>query len=193
MPAWGKNGFMPGGSRLGEERCCWNCRCTFMALDMNGLAKLSAEEFGVREADDGELGTDIGDEDWSSLGLCADGESMFLDGDGVISCLLGDEPIASLRSGIGERAGGLERCFPGLLSPLSELAKPCSSFAKALSPVSGVRPTETKKFTPIFDFIEIGGEASSDGNGWASEAGGDAVERITLPWGIDVGKAVRGK
>ena len=79
-----------------------------------------------------------------------------------------------------------------------------------------MRPTETKKFTPIFDFIEIGGEASSDGNGWASEAGGDAVERITLPcggrfyvrsfvllkevlemrfgtWGIDVGKAVRGK
>ena len=129
MPAWGKNGFMPGGSRLGEERCCWNWRCTFMALDMNGLAKLSAEEFGVREADDGELGTDIGDEDWSNLGLCADGESMFLDGDGVISCLLGDEPIASLRSGIGERAGGLERCFPGLLSPLSELAKPCKNWS----------------------------------------------------------------
>ena len=46
-----------------------------------------------------------------------------------------------------------------------------------------MRPTDTKKFTPIFDFIEIGGEASSDGNGWASEAGGDAVERITLPCG----------
>ena len=50
------------------------------------------------------------------------------DGDGVISCLLG-EPIWSLRSGIGERAGGLERCLPGLLSPLSELAKPCKNWS----------------------------------------------------------------
>jgi len=59
--------------------------------------------------------------------------------------------------------------------------------------VSGLRPTETKKFTPIFDFMEIGGDASSVGNVGASEAGGEAVERITLPWGMDVGKAVRGK
>jgi len=41
--------------------------------------------------------------------------------------------------------------------------------------------------------MEIGGDASSVGNVGASEAGGEAVERITLPWGMDVGKAVRGK
>ena len=55
--------------------------------------------------------------------------------------------------------------------------------------MSGLRPTETKKFTPIFDFMEIGGDASSVGNVGASEAGGEAVERITLPCGEHLFKA----
>jgi len=62
------------------------------------------------------------------LGLWAEGESI-REGDGVISCLLGEPIWSFLRSGIGERAGGLERCLPGLLSPLSELAKPCKNWS----------------------------------------------------------------
>ena len=34
-----------------------------MAPDMKGFAKLRAEELGVSEADDGEVGTEIGEED----------------------------------------------------------------------------------------------------------------------------------
>jgi len=34
-----------------------------MALDMKGFAKLRADELGVREADEGEVGTEIGEED----------------------------------------------------------------------------------------------------------------------------------
>jgi hypothetical protein len=36
-----------------------------------------------------------------------------------------------------------------------------SSLARAFSPVSRARPTVTMKFTPILDFIEIGGLVSS--------------------------------
>ena len=72
------------------------------------------------EAEEGEVGTEMGDEEWRRRGLWADGESI-LEGEGVKS-LLGE---ASFRSGMGERAGGEERPLPALLSPLSELAKPC--------------------------------------------------------------------
>jgi hypothetical protein len=34
-----------------------------MAPDMKGFAKLRADEWGVREADEGEVGTEIGEED----------------------------------------------------------------------------------------------------------------------------------
>jgi hypothetical protein len=36
-----------------------------------------------------------------------------------------------------------------------------SSLARAFSPVSRARPTVTMKFTPILDFMEIGGLVSS--------------------------------
>jgi hypothetical protein len=88
---------------------------------MNGLAKGRAEGC-VREAEEGEVGTEMGEEEWRRRGLWAEGESI-RDGEGVMSWRPG-EP-ACCRSGMGERAGGEERCLPGLASTLSELAKPC--------------------------------------------------------------------
>jgi hypothetical protein len=38
------------------------------------------------------------------------------------------------------------------------------SLARAFSPVSRARPTVTMKFTPILDFIEMGGLVSSAEN-----------------------------
>jgi len=64
--------------------------------------------------------------------------------------------------------------------------------AKALSPASMFRPTETIKLTPILDFIEIGGLVSSAIRD-LSLPGGVGSLRMTEPCGILVGNAVRGK
>lgn len=90
-----------------------------------------------------------------------------------------------------------DNCLFGLDSSLSELANPISwlawrSLARALSPCSMFRPTETIKLTPILDFIEIGGLVSSVCTGLSLPGGVESL-RMIEPCGMLVGNAVRGK
>lgn len=64
--------------------------------------------------------------------------------------------------------------------------------ARALSPASMFRPTETIKLTPILDFIEIGGLVSSVCTGLSLPGGVESL-RMIEPCGMLVGNAVRGK
>ena len=136
IPACGKKGFIPGGRSPGEVR-------NGLPANPNGLPKFNAaaaDEVGVNDPEletTGEVGTEMGDDDWTILGLWPAAEGDKICGEGVLRW--GDSGMwllvckASLTwLDIGDKSRiafcnflSSDNCLFGLDSDLSELANPC--------------------------------------------------------------------